>query len=274
MRSALSFISRGLSLAFVIALGATAQFAYAQAALENPQPGSYQSGIGLLSGWSCQGPGIVIAIDGAAPLNVPYGSARADTASVCGAGNTSTGYGLLINFNTLGEGTHSAQLYVNGTAQGSPTPFTVTVPAGEFLTGAAKQVTVSDFPVAGAATTLVWQQAQQNFAIRSVASAALPLSLSLAEQCVTPRPAGTIDPFTNRAYGDTQGSITIEKAWMRSYVNETYLWYQDVPFVDPSLYVVGATVPYVRTSDNARGNKFLTSNGDVVDAYFNSQRSP
>ena len=102
------------------------------------------------------------------PLSVPYGSARADTASVCGAANTNTGFGLLINFNTLGAGTHSAQLSVNGVAQGSPIPFIVTVPAGEFLTGALKQVPVSDFPVAGTTTTLTWQQSQQNFAIQSV----------------------------------------------------------------------------------------------------------
>jgi streptogramin lyase len=138
------------------------------ASLENPQPGSFQSGIGLLSGWSCQGPTISMAIDGAPPLGVPYGSARIDTAGVCGAADTNTGFGLLINFNTLGAGTHSAQLLVNGAAQGSPIPFTVTVPAGEFLSGASKQVQVNDFPRTGATTTLTWQQAQQNFAIQAV----------------------------------------------------------------------------------------------------------
>jgi hypothetical protein len=138
------------------------------AALENPQPGSFQSGVGLLSGWSCQGPSIGIAIDGAAPANVPYGSSRADTAGVCGATNTNTGFGLLINFNLFGAGTHSAQMFVNGQVQGSPTSFTVTAPAGEFLTGAVKQVTVTDFPTPGKTTVLIWQQSQQNFAIKSV----------------------------------------------------------------------------------------------------------
>jgi hypothetical protein len=137
-------------------------------ALENPQPGSFQSGVGLLSGWSCQGPAIGIAIDGAAPINVPYGSSRGDTAGVCGAGNTNTGFGLLVNFNLLGTGVHSAQLFVNGAASGPATSFTVTVPVGEFLTGVSKQVTVNDFPVPGRTTILVWQQSQQNFAIQSV----------------------------------------------------------------------------------------------------------
>ena len=48
------------------------------AALENPQPGSYQSGIGLISGWSCQGPSITVSIDGQAPLAMSYGTPRAE----------------------------------------------------------------------------------------------------------------------------------------------------------------------------------------------------
>ena len=75
------------SFALIAIAASAAPSARAQtAALENPQPGSFQSGIGLLSGWSCLGPSIAIAIDGQTPLNVPYGSARADTVSVCGAG--------------------------------------------------------------------------------------------------------------------------------------------------------------------------------------------
>src|SRR5437762_8766248 len=58
----------------------TVSVARPSSALEIPQPGSYQSGIGLLSGWSCRGP-TGISIDGQAPLNVPYGAARTDVAS-------------------------------------------------------------------------------------------------------------------------------------------------------------------------------------------------
>jgi carboxyl-terminal processing protease len=59
-------------------------------------------------------------------------------------------------------------------------------------------------------------------------SSALPASSSLAEQCAAPRPAGTIDQITGNAYGDTQGSLATEKAFLRSWIDETYLWYQDV----------------------------------------------
>jgi carboxyl-terminal processing protease len=59
-------------------------------------------------------------------------------------------------------------------------------------------------------------------------SAPLATSASLAEQCASPRPAGTIDPLSGKPYGDVQGTEDTEKAFLRSWVDETYLWYQDV----------------------------------------------
>ena len=153
---------------FADASGSISLAAPSAVSLENPQPGSFQSGVGLVSGWSCQGPSIAIAVDGGAQQLVPYGSSRGDTASVCGVANTNTGFGLLFNFNLFGAGSHSAQLFVNGAPQGPATQFTVTVPAGEFLTGVSKQVSVQDFPTAGKTTVLIWQQSQQNFGIKSV----------------------------------------------------------------------------------------------------------
>lgn len=137
-------------------------------ALENPQPSSYQSGIGLISGWSCEGSTITVSIDGGPQRGVPYGSSRTDTASICGASTTNTGFGLLFNYNGLGTGTHTAQIYVNGQPRGNPTTFTVTAPSGEFLSGFSRELTVPNFPVAGKTATLIWQEAQQNFAIKSV----------------------------------------------------------------------------------------------------------
>ncbi len=135
------------------------------AALENPASGSYQSGIGLISGWSCQGP-ITVTVDGVS-ISAPYGGPRADTASLC-SGSSNNGFGLLVNYNNFGAGSHTAQLYVNGVASGSPSTFRVTVPSGEYMTGLSKSVTVSNFPSAGRTTTLIWQESQQNFAIQSV----------------------------------------------------------------------------------------------------------
>ena len=50
---------------------------------------------------------------------------------------------------------------------------------------------------------------------------------SLAQHCAAPRPAGTLDP-DGQPYGDVQGTVADEKAWVRAYIDDTYLWYQDV----------------------------------------------
>lgn len=96
---------------------------------------------------------------------------------------------------------------------------------------------------------------------------------SVAQQCQAPRPTGTMDPMRERPYGDVQGSLTTEKLWIRGFVNETYLWYQDVVPLDPATFTIGASAPYINPSDNRSSMFTLASNRDVVDAYFNSQRS-
>ena len=109
----------------------------------------------------------------------------------------------------------------------------------------------------------------------SLVSSSVPVSsASLARQCQSPRAASAIDPATGTAYGDRQGTLDSEKAWIHAYVNETYLWYADVPTIDPSLYVIGASVNIITPSTNVGSLKLLTDHDDVVDAYFNSQRSP
>ena len=95
----------------------------------------------------------------------------------------------------------------------------------------------------------------------------------MAGQCALPRPAGTLNPETGLPYGDRQGSLTTEKAWIRALVNETYLWYREVVPRDPALYTVGAVVPYVNPADNSQALTLLRTNSEVLDAYFNSQRS-
>ncbi len=107
----------------------------------------------------------------------------------------------------------------------------------------------------------------------SAGNGVIAAAATVAKQCVAPRPASAMDPFTQKPYGDTQGSLTTEKAWIRGYVNETYLWYQDVAFTNPDFYVIGATVTDVEPSDNSKSSIKLTSNLEVLNAYFNSQRS-
>jgi carboxyl-terminal processing protease len=59
-------------------------------------------------------------------------------------------------------------------------------------------------------------------------------SATFAAQCAAPR-TGT-DPGTGKAYPDVKGSTLSENNWLRSWTNELYLWYDEVPDQDPSLY--------------------------------------
>jgi hypothetical protein len=96
---------------------------------------------------------------------------------------------------------------------------------------------------------------------------------SVAQQCAAPRPAGTLDPFTQDVYQDVQGSLTAEKLWVRAMVNDTYLWYKDVVPLDPERFNIGLSAPYIEPSNNSARTITLMTNFDVVDTYFNSQRS-
>lgn len=51
-------------------------------------------------------------------------------------------------------------------------------------------------------------------------------SFSVAQQCVT--------PSSNAGVTQTQGTIDTEKQWVRAFMDETYLWYKDIPSVDAS----------------------------------------
>jgi len=57
---------------------------------------------------------------------------------------------------------------------------------------------------------------------------------SFYARCVSPRTG--IDPFTGAAYQDVQGTRTDENNFLRSYSDDTYLWYDEITDRDPSLY--------------------------------------
>jgi carboxyl-terminal processing protease len=61
----------------------------------------------------------------------------------------------------------------------------------------------------------------------------LPASL-YAARCVMPR-TGT-DPTTNGPYPDVPGTLLDEKLWLRSWIDDLYLWHSEVPAVDINAY--------------------------------------
>ena len=133
---------------------------WAQQTLENPQPDSFQSGIGLISGWACNAQTIEIRFNGGPPQKVAYGTSRGDTQGVCG--DTDNGFGLLYNWNLLGDGPRTVTAYADGMEFASVTVIVITL-GSEFLRGVDGTVLVPDFPTLGQTQTLRWQEAQQNF---------------------------------------------------------------------------------------------------------------
>ncbi len=135
--------------------------------LENPQPGAFVSGIGAISGWVCDASKIEIEFDNDAAnrWQAGYGTQRLDTYGVCG--DTDNGFGLLYNWNKLGDGIHTVRAFADGGEFASAT-VAVTTFGTEFLMGASGTFTVSDFPQPGVDVDLLWQQSQQNFVISGV----------------------------------------------------------------------------------------------------------
>ena len=133
--------------------------------LENPSPNSFQSGIGVISGWVCEGDEVELAIGDAGRQLAAYGTERADTLDACG--DTDNGFGLLFNWNLLGDGEHEVVAWVDGEELGRAT-VRVTTLGVEFLRGVEGECVVDDFPTMGQTVTLEWQQNSQNFVITEV----------------------------------------------------------------------------------------------------------
>jgi YVTN family beta-propeller protein len=133
------------------------------ATLENPAPGSFQSGIGLISGWVCEAQVIEVEIDGQR-VRAAYGTTRGDTVGVCGDDNN--GFGLTFNWNLLGGGVHVVRALADGNEFGRATFTVATLGLGEFPRGLSGQFALSGFPQAGTTTQVQWQESAQNFVIR------------------------------------------------------------------------------------------------------------
>ena len=173
-------------------------------ALENPGPASFQSGIGLLSGWVCDADVVELEINGGPRLAAAYGTARADTASVCG--DTNNGFGLLFNWNLLGDGLRTVVAVADGVAFGRA-PFTVTTLGEEFVADAAGETLVADFPSLGEAVRLVWQRANQNFLLAPLGGELPPAS--------PPRPAGgPTGALENPEPASFQSGIGLVSGWV------------------------------------------------------------
>ena len=57
---------------------------------------------------------------------------------------------------------------------------------------------------------------------------------SLMAICATPRSG--VDPLSNQPYPDKQGTLSDEKKFLRAMIDDLYLWYSEVPNLDPNAY--------------------------------------
>ena len=115
------------------------------------------------------------------------------------------------------------------------------------------------------------QQWQDELNGRTGGSGTLASSSSYAQQCAADNPyVGDAETST------TAGSLDIEKKWIRSYINEAYLWYNQVPSVDAngsdftgsmtSLDYSGVPLPLSNYFE-ALKTTATTSSGSLVDKF-------
>ena len=150
---------RGRSLASAVASATTDDPRVLTGYLENPAPGSFQSGLGMIHGWECDADEVVVQINGT-PSPAVTGTPRPDTQGVCG--DTDNGFEHLLNWNALGDGRHDVVVLVDGTELGRAS-VQVTTFGTAFLHGAHGTCEVPDFPAPGERVSLVWQEARQQF---------------------------------------------------------------------------------------------------------------
>lgn len=81
--------------------------------------------------------------------------------------------------------------------------------------------------------------------------------------CENPRSG--IHPYTNRAYPDKAGSTALENHFLRAWTHESYLWYQEVPDLNPNNY--DDTLAYF----NLQKTNELTANGTEKDRFHFTQ---
>jgi carboxyl-terminal processing protease len=71
-------------------------------------------------------------------------------------------------------------------------------------------------------------------------------SSTFANRCASPRTG--VDPTTGRPFADVAGSSVDENNFLRSWTNELYLWYREVPDLDPAAHTTADYFNLLKTS--------------------------
>ena len=149
-----------------------------QAALEAPNEGQTLTGIGLLRGWACDAETVSVRIDGHRRIPILVGSPRGDTEEICGTADT--GFALLLNWNNLGAGDHTLDLFINSRLYATRTVTVITYGQG-FFRGLEKEWTIGDWPEPGTDTIIAWNEATQNIEIVGIERTEIPTTVSVSQ---------------------------------------------------------------------------------------------
>jgi hypothetical protein len=237
----------GAGVAFVIGL-LLPSVLWAQGVIDNPTPGSVQSGAGLITGWTCEAEEVLVFIDELPPIVAAYGTTRADTAVVCG--DDDNGYGLTFNWNLVGDGLHRVRVEVDGVELGRVAFLVSTLGLGEFPTGLSGKAMVVDFPDIGSEVEIEWQQSQQNFVLS--ADSAAGGGSGGAPPAVLDSPQA----------GSFQSGIGLIFGWVCAVADEVLIFIDDLPPLRAAYGTTRAdTVGECLDDDNGYG---LTFNWNLV----------
>ena len=138
------------------------------ATLDVPRPGDHLSGIGVIHGWKCTAGQLTVRFNGGPALPLLYGVQRQDVlrASACRHQNPDVGFVSTMNWNELGDGTHTAVAYDDG-VEFARSRFTV-VTLGRRPPPEDGACIAEDFPLSGDQSRFLWNQGTQRMELVEV----------------------------------------------------------------------------------------------------------
>ncbi len=140
--------------------------------LESPADGGTVSGIGVISGWKCDAVGdMTVRFNGGNQVPLLYGSARGDTGvtAVCNDDGLN-GFVAIWNWGLMADGEYTVIAYDDGVEFDRAT-FSVVTFGESFVTGAADECTIEDFPATGETATFVWNESTQYLELAEITGA-------------------------------------------------------------------------------------------------------
>ncbi|WP_299976904.1 hypothetical protein [uncultured Pseudoteredinibacter sp.] len=138
---------------------------YSQSSLESPGNRVFESGVGVIRGWTCESVSEVLVTIGDLEIPLGVGSERPDTAERCG-NDGDNGFGTVVFWQNFGVGVHTATLTIDGEIVDTHT-FRVSGADSAFLKGREFAQDLIKFPSQQSDVSLAWSEAHQNFVVTS-----------------------------------------------------------------------------------------------------------